>query len=98
MKPTKITKSARGQACQVRIPDVCNGNSETVVLAHLNGGGMGMKNPDYQGAYVCSSCHDEIDGRTFSGVYSKTEIALSHLEGVIRTQELLREQGLLIAK
>ena len=35
---SKYTKSARGQACTVRSP-VCNGNPETVVLAHLNGAG-----------------------------------------------------------
>lgn len=58
---SKIRKSAKGQDCQVRIPGICNFNSETVVLSHLNGGGMGMKNPDWQGAYCCSACHDVLD-------------------------------------
>jgi len=92
-KQTKITKSARGQECQVRIPGVCNFNPETTVLAHLNGAGMGMKSPDYQGAYCCSACHDAIDGR--SGPVSYDKMRLYHLEGVIRTQELLRERGLI---
>jgi len=39
----KYTESARGQECQVRIPGICSHDPETVVFAHLNGGGMGMK-------------------------------------------------------
>ena len=60
---SKITESARGEECQVRIPGVCNHNPETTVFAHLGGGGMGAKQPDCEGAYSCSSCHDVVDGR-----------------------------------
>ncbi len=31
-----LRKAARGRECQVRIPGVCNGNSETSVL-HISG-------------------------------------------------------------
>ena len=98
---SKYTKSARGQECQVRIPGVCNGNPETVVLAHLNGGGMGMKRSDIHGAYACSACHDAIDGRTLplphdSRVpWSRHDLQLFHLEGVIRTQEIMIKEGIL---
>jgi len=100
-KNSKIRKSARGQDCQVRIPHVCNFNPETTVLAHLNGGGMGMKNPDYQGAYCCSDCHDAIDFRRnlikeFG--WMESDIKLMHFEGVMRTQKLLIEQGLIVVK
>ena len=91
---SKICESAKGQECQVRIPGVCNFNPETTILAHLNGGGMGRKNPDYQGAYCCSACHDVLDGRV-QMVGPAEFLKVYHLEGVIRTQELLREQGLI---
>jgi len=42
----------------VRIPEVCNHNSETTVLAHyrLAGvSGIGMKSPDILGAWACSA-------------------------------------------
>jgi hypothetical protein len=52
----KYTESARGQECQVRIPGICSHDPETVVFAHLNGGGMGMKRASIHGAYCCSSC------------------------------------------
>lgn len=95
---SKITQSARGQACQVRLIGVCNGNRETVVLAHyrrLAGvAGMGIKPPDFLGAYACSACHDVIDGRV-SVDMDETEIALAHADGVMRTMVLLEKQGLL---
>jgi hypothetical protein len=94
---SKITKSAEGEECQVRIPGICNFNPETTILAHLNGGGMGMKNPDYQSAYCCSDCHDALDlRRTYQHDYDT--LKLYHLEGVMRTQEILKEKGLIIVK
>ena len=59
----KITQSAKGEECTVRIIGVCNFNSETTVFAHLGGAGMGLKSHDIHGSYCCSSCHDVLDGR-----------------------------------
>ncbi|WP_099133224.1 DUF1364 domain-containing protein [Xenorhabdus ehlersii] len=89
-----LRKEARGRECQVRIPGICNGNSETVVLAHYRMAGicgMGMKPPDLFGAWACSCCHDEIDRRTS---LTETDYAhMAHLEGVIRTQSILLSEG-----
>ena len=92
---SKITKSARGQACTVRL-DGCYGgpDNETVVLAHLNGGGMGMKAMDIHGAYSCANCHDMLDRRVPSD-YNKEELLLSHLLGMKRTQQILVSKGLM---
>lgn len=94
---SKYTKSAQGQQCQVRIPGVCNFNPETTVLAHLNGGGMGMKHADIHGAYCCSACHDALDGRTNRHKINMSmgELRLAHLNGVIRTQEIMIKEGIL---
>jgi hypothetical protein len=94
MKQDKYTKSARGQDCQVRIISICNFNPETTVLAHLSGGGVGAKRLNIHGAYCCSSCHDAIDGRMKTD-YSSDELNLMHLEGVIRTQEIMINEGVL---
>lgn len=91
---SKIRKSAKGEECQVRIPNVCNHNPETTVLAHLNGGGWGRKQHDIHGAYCCSDCHDAIDGRS-KVVWGGDILKLWHLEGVIRTQIILLEKGLI---
>ena len=93
-KQTKYTKSARGQECQIRLMLCCNGNPETTVLAHLNGGGMSCKHLDIHGAYACSDCHDAVDGRVFQG-HTPEELKLAHLQGVIRTQVLMVENGIL---
>jgi hypothetical protein len=92
---SKLRKSARGRECQVRIPGVCNGNPETVVLAHLGGGGMGMKRHDIHGAYCCSSCHDAVDGRMNTGLDQRDRLDLWHMQGVIRTQEIMLREGLI---
>jgi hypothetical protein len=90
----KIRNSARGQNCQVRIPGVCNHNSETVILAHVGGGaGMGQKCDDIHATYACSACHDVIDRRIPNG--DPRLIKLRALEGMVRTQKLLLEQGLI---
>lgn len=102
-KQDKYTKSARGQECQIRFPFVCNGNPETTVLAHLNGAGMGLKRANIHGAYACSSCHDIIDGRAtlpepLKGMKADDlmrTIKLLHLDGVIRTQEIMIKEGIL---
>ncbi|MEQ1969351.1 DUF1364 domain-containing protein [Xenorhabdus nematophila] len=89
-----LRKEAKGRECQVRIPGICNGNSETVVLAHYRMAGIcgtGMKPPDLFGAWACSACHDEIDRRTRR---TDTDYAhIAHLEGVIRTQSILLSEG-----
>ena len=85
-------KEARGRDCTVRIPGVCNRDSETVVLAHLPGGGMGRKRHDLHGCWACSDCHNCLDGRVRTD-YPARELRLWHLEAVIRTQEALIAEG-----
>ena len=93
-----LRKEAKGRNCQVMIPGICNRNPETVVLAHLNNKrlfkcGMSLKVPDEYGAWACSSCHDAIDGRRFATKFTDDEIKIMHLEGVIRTQLILKDEG-----
>jgi len=92
---SKITKSAKGQQCQIRIPGVCNGNRETVVAAHLNGYGMGCKNPDLFISYACSACHDEVDARTWCQTFKRSDISRMFYEGIFRTQTILLRDGLI---
>ncbi|MDU4354266.1 DUF1364 domain-containing protein [Phytobacter diazotrophicus] len=93
-----LRNAARGRECQVRIPGVCNGNSETSVLAHIRLAGLcgtGIKPPDLIAAIACSACHDEIDRRTHlvDAEYAK-ECAL---EGMARTQVIWLKEGLVKA-
>ena len=93
---SKITRSAQGQQCQVRMPGICNGNPETVVFAHyrLAGScGTGIKPSDLLGAYACSACHDEADRRT--RILDAETAHLYHAEGVLRTHLLINSQHLI---
>ena len=92
-----LRKEARGRGYTVRIPGVCNFNSETVVLAHIRVAGvsgMGLKAPDLLGAWACSACHDEIDGRTHKSGLSRNELRLAHYDGMARTIMQLHKEGL----
>ena len=53
-----------------------------------------MKQPDLLGAWACSSCHDVVDGR-ITTKYTKDEVKLMFLEGVIRTQTILIKKGII---
>jgi hypothetical protein len=91
-----LRKEAKGRGCTVRLPGVCNHNSETVVLAHyrLAGvSGMGMKSPDIIGAWACSACHDAIDRRDHTDL-ERDFVRLAHLDGMVRTIAQLVKEGL----
>ena len=90
-----LRKLAQGRDCMIRIGGICNFNPETTVLAHYRMAGlcgMGIKPNNLQGAWACSACHDACDGRTKTA-YSRDELRLMHLEGVMRTQQALLLEG-----
>ena len=89
-----LRRLAKGRECQIRLPGVCNGDSDTTVLSHLNGSGMGMKGSDLAGSWGCSSCHDEVDGRTAS-IANLDRVELWFHHGVIRTQKILESEGVI---
>lgn len=92
-----LRRSACGQVCMVRIPRICNHNPATTILAHLNGGGAGTKHSDLHGSWCCSSCHDAVDGR-ISTQYTRDELKLMLLEGMVRTQQAWLDAGLVVLK
>jgi hypothetical protein len=95
---SNITKAARGRDCTVRLEQVCNFNPETTVFAHISGvrfrKGIASKVSDVLGAFCCSSCHDAIDGRIKTS-HSASELKLAHYEGVLETQLILIDEGLI---
>jgi len=73
---------------------VCNHNPETVVFAHLPGGGMGRKMADIHGAYACSACHALVDNPTHKD-WPADILKLFHHDGMVRTQEIMLNEGLI---
>lgn len=87
-----LRKLARDRECQVRLPNVCNRDPATTVLAHLRligVSGLGIKANDLFGAWCCSSCHQWCD------THHDDESKLLFYQGIFRTQNALLREGIL---
>jgi Protein of unknown function (DUF1364) len=81
-----LRKLAKGQECQIRLEGICNFNPETTILAHfrISGiSGMGIKSPDWLGAWACSDCHRHVDH------HRDAQTQLDFAKGVFRTQAMV---------
>lgn len=57
---------------------------------------MAGKMLDIHGAYGCSACHAVVDGGNYhGGSWPSETLQRWHLEGVIRTQIIMVQQGLI---
>ena len=86
----KYTREARGRDCLIRLPQICNFDPATTVLAHyrlIGLSGMGMKSPSLCGAWACSDCHGYVDS------HRDDATARAFLEGVLRTIAALNHEG-----
>lgn len=98
---SKITESARGEDCEVRLPGVCTFNPAQTVWAHANGHaagkGYGLKSPDALGAYACYACHMVVDGHNPAppGV-SRQDVLLAFHEAHQRSFRKLLDKGLVV--
>ena len=93
--PKKIMQAAKGQACTLAIPNVCNFDPETVVFCHHNDGtgGSNRLTGPLTGGFGCAVCHDVIDGRINIGV-SRIELESYMRLSMIRTINKLIKMGL----
>ena len=92
---TNLRDYARGQECQIRLIDICNGNWETTVLAHVRAidvSGAALKADDFIAAHACAACHDCVDGRSHFEMERDFRL-LAHHQGIVRTQALLIARG-----
>jgi hypothetical protein len=92
---SKLRRAAQGQPCQLRIPLVCDGGSEsgTTVLAHIRRGGVagvGMKPNDLIAIRCCAPCHARLDRR--EGLEAVPDEYI--LEALCRTLDAVVREGL----
>jgi hypothetical protein len=88
----RITDSAEGKDCQIRLVGICNHDPSTVVFCHFRIGGIsgiGYKTDAPIGAYGCSACHAVVD-RT-----KDPEIQLDFAKGCLRTLEIMWRTGVI---
>ena len=91
---TNLRAYAKNKPCQIRLPGICSGDVSQTRLCHVRMAGVtggGMKAPDVLGAWGCHPCAI----RTENGYEGTDEVRLAFLQGVVRTQNMLIEAGLL---
>lgn len=92
-----LRQSARGRECQVRLENICNFDKDTTVLAHyrmIGISGLAYKSADIWGSFACFNCHQVCDAPENFGM-EREFVQLAHLRGVIRTQAIWLEEGLI---
>jgi len=85
----RLRALARDRDCQARLTGICNGNRETVVLAHFRLMGIssfGRKSPDLIAGWLCSACHTYVD------THKDAQTQLDFAKAVFRTQAKLIEE------
>ena len=93
----RLRESARGAKCTLQIPDCCNHDSTTVVLAHVavEGGTMGGRGSDIGACFACHECHSEIDGRRSPRTLDAFQLVVFTRRAMVRTVEAWVEMGIL---
>jgi hypothetical protein len=88
----RLRMSAKGQDCTLQLPNVCNHDSTTTVLAHLPSpvAGMATKGDDWHAVFACSSCHAHMDTR------QRPALESYQLKALQRTQKIWFNDGLLL--
>lgn len=97
---TDLTKLCHGQQCFLRFPGVCSGNPERVVPCHLrigNVGGTGQKPPPICCLPGCFECHNLLDSRVQSDLYTQDEIRSMTLMGLVQWLAWLWKREYVIA-
>ena len=82
-----LRREAIGRECTIRLEGCL---TSPVCLCHfrmIGISGMGMKSPDWLGAWGCDNCHKIVDGT------HDPEIQLDFAKAVFRTQYILHREG-----
>ena len=96
---SKITASANGEECQVRIPGVCTFDPSKTIWSHARHGAAGkgkaIKALDIAGAYACTACDAAYDQLQGAKHMTREQIDLDWFHGHLRSLVILKDKGLI---
>lgn len=97
---SRITASANGEDCQVRIPGICTFDPAKTIWSHCRHGaagkGRGIKALDIAGAYACTACdaaYDQLAGVPHT--MTRAQVDLDWFMGHMRSLVILKDKGLI---
>lgn len=97
---SRITESARGEDCTVRIIGICRGDPAYTIWSHARwiraGRGKGIKAVDLAWAYACTACDALFDGQMKppEGM-TREEIDKDWMMGHLESLVILSNKGLI---
>ena len=95
---SKITASANGEDCQVRIVGVCTYDNAKTIWSHARHGsagkGKGIKALDICGAYACTACDAAYDQLQGAKHMTREQVDLDWFHGHLRSLVILQQKGL----
>lgn len=91
MAVTGLKKQAMHRDCMIRVSPNCTGDYATVLCHYrlMDVSGMGLKSPDWLGAWGCAHCHDIVDHD------HSDEVQLRFAHAVFYTIHQLTREGVL---
>jgi hypothetical protein len=95
----KFEHLAHGRRCYLGFPGICCHNPEKVVPCHLRFGavgGMGLKPPPVCSLPGCFDCHNALDGRVQTDLYTQDELKAMALVGLLQWLAFLWNEEYLI--
>lgn len=96
---SRITASANGEDCQVRIVGVCKGDPAYTIWSHCRHGAAGkgkaIKAIDVAGAYACTACDAAYDQLQGVQHMTREEVDLDWFMGHMRSLVILSQKGLI---
>lgn len=98
IRSNALRQSAKGEDCTLQVAGVCQNDTATVVLCHLNldsgSRGRGYKTDDFSAAFGCGPCHAAMD----SNELSEEDWLFYATRGLVRTLRRWIDMGLVTVK
>lgn len=94
----RLLDLARGKPCLLRVPDICQGGTETTVAAHSNwaihGKAGARKANDQYSAWGCMACHGWLDQGPAPRARKEAVFMAAHLQQVMEWRFMAADAGI----
>lgn len=84
-----LRRQAIDRECQIRLPGCQTGPCCLCHWRQIDISGLGLKSPDWLGAWGCDHCHKQVDAARRGDIQTQLDFA----RAVFRTLHILHKEG-----